>query len=120
MESGPERVRRRTTAPPIDLDVSWQFTDSQMAQFRAWFDADILNGLAWFDMLVFFGYSSDVSADSSLITSDASTITADSTNLPPGEATGMTRSCRFKGTYSAKLSRGMIWNVEAKLLVRSA
>lgn len=38
MESGAARVRRRSRARLDMLDVSWKFTDAQMAIFREWFD----------------------------------------------------------------------------------
>lgn len=38
MEAGAARVRRRSRARLDMIDVSWKFTDAQMAVFREWFD----------------------------------------------------------------------------------
>lgn len=48
MESGPARVRRRSRASPDKIPLQFLLTEAQMATFRAWFDADIQQGAAWF------------------------------------------------------------------------
>lgn len=50
MESGAQRMRRRTFARNDRVAVSWIFTDAQMTAFRTWFEssAEAAGGSAWF------------------------------------------------------------------------
>lgn len=51
MEIGTARVRRRSAARNDQVEVSWIFTDAQMADFRSWFDNALQGGAAWFNGL---------------------------------------------------------------------
>lgn len=58
MEVGGQRVRRRTKARNDRVDLSWCFSDSQMATFRAWFEDDttgVSGGSSWFDIKLNIG-----------------------------------------------------------------
>ena len=44
MESGRIRVRRETLNPFETVDVEWAFTQDQFAQFKSFFDVDLVNG----------------------------------------------------------------------------
>lgn len=93
MEVGSARARRRTTSRLDMVNVSWVFTDAQMAVFRAWLDDDVVGaagGSAWF-----------------------------TTSLATGDSGLVSRSARFNGApkYSL-LSTSRIWQVTAKLEVR--
>lgn len=48
MDAGPDRVRRRFTAIPSRIPVSWRFTEAQFALFEAWHKLEALDGAAWF------------------------------------------------------------------------
>lgn len=48
MDAGPDRVRRRYTAIPSRIPVSWRFTEAQLALFEAWHKLEALDGAAWF------------------------------------------------------------------------
>lgn len=48
MDAGPDRVRRRFTAIPSRIPVSWRFTEAQLALFEAWHKHEALDGAAWF------------------------------------------------------------------------
>jgi hypothetical protein len=93
MEVGTARQRRRTTTPPDMFKVTWDFNDTQMAQFREWFRSDTgaSNGAAWFSI-----------------------------TLASGD-TGLTqRECRFVGSFKAILIPVMHWQVTAQLEARRA
>jgi hypothetical protein len=92
MEVGAERVRRRTVARNDEVDVSWRFTDAQMAIFRAWFDhasTGAAGGAAWFDV-----------------------------GLTKGDGGIEACEARFKGGFRADFIPGRIWTVTAKLRLR--
>ena len=55
MESGAARVRRRSVAAPDKLELSWIFSATQMAIFRAYWDAESAGGASWCDMVVDVG-----------------------------------------------------------------
>lgn len=48
MDAGPDRVRRRYTAIPSRIPVSWRLTEAQLALFEAWHKYEALDGAAWF------------------------------------------------------------------------
>lgn len=92
MDSGPARVRRRYTAAPDLISVSWKFTESQMAAFRVFIETDIDYGAAWFYL-----------------------------SLKDGSAAGMvTREVRFAAPPRAAYIPGGYWHVSATLEVRDA
>lgn len=47
MESGPARVRRRSTASPDQISLRFVFDANQMAIFRTFWESDFLFGAAW-------------------------------------------------------------------------
>ena len=47
MDGGAARVRRRFTAAPDKVSLTFVFDDAQMAIFRAFWESDFLNGAAW-------------------------------------------------------------------------
>lgn len=47
MESGPARVRRRSSAAPDTVALKYLFTAAEMAGFRAWWDSTWEHGAAW-------------------------------------------------------------------------
>lgn len=55
MESGEARTRRRTVSAPDTIKLSWLLDASQMAIFRAYWDAEMAAGSAWCDMPVDVG-----------------------------------------------------------------
>ena len=94
MESGAGRSRRRTAARNDQVAVVWQFTDTQMAAFREWFDADTVDdgaagGAAWFDL-----------------------------SLPVGDGGLDAVEARFIGPFRAGMPSNLIWSVSATLEVR--
>ncbi len=91
MEAGAARVRRRTRARNDVLDVSWRFTQAQMAAFRSWFEdgvSGIAGGSSWFSVTVDVG----------------------------GGALEI-KECRFKGAWKAEREH-VFWKVTAQLEVR--
>lgn len=91
MDGGPARVRRRFTAVVDTVPVSFYFTKTQMADFRAYWEGDLAYGSAWFDM-----------------------------SIQDGRTGGsVTRSCRFVGTFSAEFD-GSGWKVSCQMEVRLA
>lgn len=94
MESGAARSRRRSAARNDQVAVVWQFTDDEMATFRAWFDADeaadgAAAGAAWFDI-----------------------------SLPVGDGGLDAVEARFIGPFRAGMPSNLIWSVSATLEVR--
>ncbi len=91
MEAGSPRARRRTRARNDNINVTWMFTDAQMAIFRAWFDSDAeaAGGSAWFTI-----------------------------SLAIGETGIGSMEARFLGAWQASLLPGMNWSVSASLEVR--
>lgn len=92
MDAGPARVRRRFTAAPDTVNLSWKFTEAEMATFRAFYEDDIDYGAAWFNL-----------------------------SLKDGRAAGMaTKEVRFAGPYNAAYIAGYGWHVSAAMEVRVA
>lgn len=60
MESGPARVRRRFTASPDQVSLSYRFTAAQMAIFRAFWESDFAHGAAWVNLPIVDGRSADI------------------------------------------------------------
>lgn len=92
METGAPRVRRRTAARNDKLSLSWQFTDAEMAIFRAWYENDstgAAGGAGWFTSSVKIGTGGLVSL-----------------------------ACRFSGVYQATYNPGSSWRVTAQVEVR--
>ena len=89
MEAGAPRARRRTTARNDRINVSWKFTDAEMATFRAWFDGEGAGGSAWFYLTLAIGDTGTESVET-----------------------------RFAGIWQAGLLPGMNWQVSATLEVR--
>jgi hypothetical protein len=91
MEVGSPRARRRTKARNDKIDVTWIFTDAQMASFRTWFDSDAeaAGGAAWFTVALAVG----------------------TTGIDGVEA-------RFAGIWKSTLTPGMNWSVSAQLEIR--
>lgn len=91
MEMGAARSRTRTAARNDKVSVTWDFTDAQMAIFRAWFDnpAECAYGSAWFDI-----------------------------SLAIGTAGLTSHTVRFAGIWKTTLLPGMNWSVTATLEVR--
>lgn len=91
MEVGAARSRRRTAARNDRLQCAWQFTDAQMAAFRAWFDdsAEAAGGAAWFDI-----------------------------SLPVGDGGLTAVQARFVGSFRAPMPSNLIWQVTATLEIR--
>lgn len=50
MESGPARVRRRSTAPQDRVTLRFVLTDAQQQVFRGFWESDAAHGSAWFFM----------------------------------------------------------------------
>lgn len=88
MDAGPDRVRRRFTAIPSRLPVSWKFTEAQLALFEAWHKLSMLDGSAWFTV-----------------------------NLPNGLGVSAL-DARFTKPPKKALLSGKNWNVSAELEVR--
>lgn len=88
MEVGASRARRRTSVRQDKLQVSWMFTDVQMATFRTWFDdaAQAAGGSAWFTI-----------------------------NLAVGSTGIVSKTARFIGAFQSKLLEGQNWDVSALL-----
>lgn len=94
MESGAARSRRRSAARADQAAVMWNFTDAQMATFRAWFEAaesadGAAGGAAWFDVDLWMG---DGGADAV--------------------------EARFVGAYAFDRVAPDVWRVSATLEVR--
>lgn len=92
LEVGTARQRRRTTARNDHVTVVWMLTEAQMADFRSWFDgaAEANGGAAWFTGL----------------------------ELALGNGGIAPVAARFTGPFTANLSPGQIWDVQATLEVR--
>lgn len=93
MDSGPARVRRRFTAAPDRLTLSFIFTEAQMVIFRAFWLSDFQQGAAWVYM-----------------------------PIKDGIAAGLvSRECRpLTGQFKGGLIRDNVWMVEFDVEVRSA
>jgi hypothetical protein len=93
MDSGPARVRRRFTAAPDRLTLSFVFTEAQMVIFRAFWLSDFQQGAAW----VFIP-------------------------IKDGSVAGLvSRECRpTSGQFKSGLLRDTVWAVEFDVEVRSA
>lgn len=91
MEAGNARARRRTKARNDRINVTWRFTDAQMAIFRTWFDddAEAAGGAAWFTVALAVG----------------------NTGIDAVEA-------RFAGVWKSTLMPGLFWDVSATLEIR--
>lgn len=93
MEGGPARVRRRFTSAPDNVQLRFIFNVAQMAEFRAFWDADFAQGAAWVDMPV-----------------------------KTGRVSGMeTKACRpVRGQFKASPLSGLLWSVDFQVEVRNA
>lgn len=60
MESGSARVRRRFTAAPDHISLSYRFTAAQMAIFRAFWESDFAHGAAWVSLPLIDGRTADI------------------------------------------------------------
>ena len=60
MDSGPARVRRRYTAAPDQISLSYRFSAAQMAVFRAFWEADFAHGAAWVNLPLIDGRTADI------------------------------------------------------------
>jgi hypothetical protein len=91
MEKGASRSRTLTAARNDKVNVSWLFTDAQMAIFRAWFDnpSEAAYGSAWFSLSLAIGTGGVIS-----------------------------KTVRFAGIWKSTLLPGMNWRVTATLEVR--
>ena len=89
MEAGAARVRRRSAARNDQVSVTWIFTDTQMATFRAWFDGDCANGASWFTV-----------------------------DLNTGDTGLRLVQARFVGPWQSEMQPGPYWQVSGKLEVR--
>lgn len=49
MDAGPARHRRRFTAAPTSIQLSFLMTQAQFAIFEAWYSLRISDGADWFD-----------------------------------------------------------------------
>lgn len=93
MESGPARVRRRFTAAPDKLTLSFVLNVAQMVIFRAFWISDFQQGAAWVSM-----------------------------PIKDGSSTGLvSKDCRpTTGSFKAGLLSPSQWLVEMEVEVRSA
>jgi hypothetical protein len=91
MEAGAARTRRITKARNDKVNLSWEFTDAQMAIFRTWYDndAEAAGGSAWFSISLSIG----------------------NTGLTAEEA-------RFVDEYKMDALHGLHWRVTAQVEVR--
>lgn len=90
VDAGFARVRRRFTQTPTEINVTWNFTRTQLGIFEKFFENDIYDGSAWFYIDLFNG-------------TGKSTYTA-----------------RFKAPYTAKtIAREYMFEVTATLEVLS-
>ncbi|MCU0810105.1 MAG: hypothetical protein MUE59_03565 [Thiobacillaceae bacterium] len=92
-EAGNPRVRRRTAARIDHIDLSWTFTDAELAEFRAWYEdssTGISGGASWFDI-----------------------------DLAVGDSGINSIEARFTRTFVARLQPGLNWSVEAQVETRT-
>ncbi|CAB4122137.1 hypothetical protein UFOVP26_90 [uncultured Caudovirales phage] len=88
VDAGYARVRRRFNQAPTEIDVKWNFTQTQLGIFEKFFENDLYDGASWFYINLFNG-------------TGQSTYTA-----------------RFKTPYSAStIAREFMWEVTATLEV---
>lgn len=90
MEAGAPRQRKRFTAVPHNLSLSWRFTAAQMADFRTFFNTTINRGTDWFTMTL--------DAGSGLTSYDV----------------------RFVAPYESTLLSGVNWAVSGQVEVNNA
>ena len=50
MEAGLARVRRRFTAVPTEYKVTWKFTREELGIFEKFYQEDLFDGTAWFNI----------------------------------------------------------------------
>lgn len=62
MDSGPARVRRRFTAAPDKVSLSFIMDEAQMIIFRAFWETDFLSGAAWVYMPIRDGIAAGMSS----------------------------------------------------------
>jgi len=55
MEVGPDRVRRRTSAPPVVFSVTWRMSSAELAILEGFLVHEIAEGALWFDMALQVG-----------------------------------------------------------------
>jgi hypothetical protein len=86
MEGGLPRMRRRFMSNPVDFDVRWKFSMTELGIFEKFYREDLMSGVAWFNIKLVNG---------------------------AGETTYL---ARFKEPYSVKPeAREHYWSVAAKL-----
>ena len=90
LDVGADRVRRRSQALNDRVQITWKFTDAEMALFRDWFDNAARGGAAWFAGL----------------------------QLALGRTGIQTTEARFVGPFRADLQPGLTWQVSAAVEVR--
>jgi hypothetical protein len=90
MEAGSQRQRQRFTAANHTVQMAWQFTAAQMADFKTFYDTTVNRGTDWFTMTVDVG---------------------------GGDAT---RDCRFTAPYEYTYMDGGWWQVSAPVEIRGA
>jgi hypothetical protein len=61
MESGPARVRQRSTRMPDKVPLSFLLDESQMATFRSFWKTDFMHGAAWVTMPIRDGRTAGIS-----------------------------------------------------------
>lgn len=89
MEVGRPRVRRRSAARNDKITCQWIFTDSEMGQFRAFYDEDLYGGAGWFTV-----------------------------DVPRGDGGVSTAvSIRFAGGWESELIGPLTWRVTATVEV---
>jgi hypothetical protein len=90
MDVGAARQRRRYTAQPSRIPVSWIFTAAQMAAFKTFYETTLDVGTGWFTMTI---------------------------NAGAGQ---VTKDCRFVESYEAKPLSATQWTVSGNIEVRDA
>lgn len=91
MEAGSPRVRVTSRAKLDHLTFNWRFSKSDMALFREWYRADLVEGSSWFELQV------DI-----------------------GNGVLETKSCRFLETWKASRRVEGMFDVSARVEVRDA
>lgn len=92
METGPARVRRRSTSTPDNYALAFQLTEAQMNVFRAFWGGEWQHGAAWVAIPLRDGFSSA---------------------LTP-------RECRPTQKWKAALVKPQVWRVQIPVEVRHA
>ena len=67
METGTKRVRRRSAVQIDNVSVSYNFSDAQMAIFRAWFYSELAGGAATFDVSLWAGKGGVTAAEARFV-----------------------------------------------------